>query len=213
MSFNRDRNAVIQQYAKLAREYDSRWSSYIRATTDATIERIPPLPGAVLDVGCGTGTLILRLLDEFPRSDVIGVDASLEMLELARSRLPTRVKLQQCWAESLPFNDDSFDTVVSCNMFHYIRQPSIALDEMLRVLRPNGTLVITDWCDDFITCKLCDIYLRWFDPSHFRMYGLSQCRALLEAARASQIQLEKYKVTWLWGLMTATARKQSSITF
>jgi ubiquinone/menaquinone biosynthesis C-methylase UbiE len=92
-------------------------------------------------------------------------------------------------------------------MFHFIRRPGDALDEMLRVLRPNGVVIITDWCDDYLTCKLCNIYLRWVDPSHFRMYSVSQCRELLEAANARDIEIDKYKITLLWGLMTATAHK------
>ena len=212
MNFDRNRKAVTEQYAKLARNYDSRWSFYVHATTDATMERLPPTPGATLDIGCGTGALLSRLVDKFPDSNFAGVDASTEMLELARSRLPANVSLATCWAEELPFDAGSFDTIVSCNMFHFIRRPDAALDEMFRVLRPGGTVVITDWCDDYITCKLCDIYLRWFDPSHFRMYGAAQCRELLTAANARQIDIAKYKVTWLWGMMTATARKCSDKT-
>ncbi len=203
----RDRDAVQRQYARLAREYDSRWSFYIEATTEATIQRLPPSLGSVLDVGCGTGLLLACLADAFPDSRLAGVDASPDMLELARERLPADVTLKTGWAEELPFGDDSFDTVLSCNMFHYIRRPEVAVGEMLRVLRPGGRLIITDWCDDYLSCKLCDIYLRWFDPSHFRMYGASQCHQLLASANAREIRIDKYKISWLWGLMTATSRK------
>jgi hypothetical protein len=58
-----------------------------------------------------------------------------------------------------------------------------------------------------VSCKLCELYLRWFDPSHFRMYSVAQFRALLTAAQARDVRIDKYKITWLWGLMTATARK------
>lgn len=209
MNIDRDSDAVIKQYAKLARDYDSRWSSYVRATSEATIKRLPWSVGSILDVGCGTGALLSQLVGKFPDSNIAGVDASSEMLELARSRLPPNVTLDRCWAEALPFDDASFDTIVSCNMFHFIRRPEAALDEMLRVLRPNGTIVITDWCNDYLSCKLCDFYLRWFDPAHFEMYGVSKCRELLEAANACQVTVDKFKITWLWGLMTATARKCS----
>lgn len=207
MTRKSDRRCVVEHYAKLAPEYDSRWSFYVRATTDATMARLPHTVGDVLDVGCGTGALLTCLLNDRRASSLTGVDASGEMLDIARNRLPPDVTLRECWAEQLPFDDCCFDTVMSCNMFHFIRQPSNALDEMLRVLRPKGIVIITDWCDDYLTCKLCDIYLRWFDPSHFRMYGVSQCRKLLEAASAHEIEIDKYKITLLWGLMTATARK------
>jgi ubiquinone/menaquinone biosynthesis C-methylase UbiE len=211
MAFNQNRDAVTQQYAKLARDYDSRWSFYVQATTQATIHRLPSVLGSTLDIGCGTGALLSRLVAEFPESAFTGVDASTEMLELARTRLPANVSLDTCWAEDLPFDDCSFDTIVSCNMFHFIRCPDAALDEMFRVLRPGGTLVITDWCDDYITCKLCDIYLRWFDRAHNCMYGESKCRQLLLAASANSINIDKYRINWLWGMMTAIAHKGSSI--
>lgn len=210
MTIEHDRSAVTRQYAKLADDYDTRWSSYVHATTEETMKRLPSSPGGILDVGCGTGPLLNRIVNRFPDSAVSGVDASPEMLELAKTRLPDCVALKTGWAEELPFEDESFDTVVSCNMFHFIRQPEAALNEMLRVLRPAGALVITDWCDDYLSCRLCDFYLRWFDPSHFRMYGRQECRDLLAAAGALEIHIEKYKISWLWGLMTATARKPST---
>ena len=158
-------------------------------TTDATLTRMPRNLGDVLDIGCGTGAILCGLL------------------ELAKDRLPPQVELREGWAEELPFQDSSFDTVVCCNVFHFIRHPNQALQEMLRVLRPGGVMIVTDWCDDYLTCKLCDIYLRWSDPSHFRMYGVSEFQRLIEDAGASPVQIEKYKVTWLWGLMTASATK------
>ncbi len=200
---------VVQEYAKFAPDYDARWSFYIRATTEATVARLPRSLGAVLDIGCGTGALLLRLTTECPDAPLTGVDASPEMLDIARSRLPPTVELHQSWAEGLPFGDLTFDTVISCNMFHYIRNPEVALREMLRVLRPQGTLIITDWCDDYIVCKICDLYLRLFDPSHFRMYGISTCRRLLQSTQAEAISIETYKISWLWGLMTAIAHKPS----
>jgi len=203
-----DRNAVLHEYARLAPEYDSRWSFYIRATSRETIARLAIQPSdTVLDIGCGTGAMLAQLSVLFPDTSLYGVDASSEMLDIARQRLLSTIDLKQGWAEELPYADETFNTVVSCNMFHYIRRPDAALEEMLRVLRPNGTLVITDWCDDYLACKLCDWYLRWCDRSHFRTYGVRQCGQLLKVAHAQNIGIEKYRINWVWGLMTAIAHK------
>ena len=207
MTIERGRSAVIRHYARLAADYDARWSSYVQAATEETMKRVPSSPGGILDVGCGTGQLLNRIVNRFPDSAVAGVDASPEMLVVAKTRLPDRVTLKTGWAEELPFEDETFGTVVSCNMFHFIRQPEAALNEMLRVVRPDGTLVITDWCDDYFSYRFWDFYLRWFDPSHFRMYRKRECRDLLAAAGAVEIRIEKYKISWLWGLMTAIAIK------
>lgn len=207
-----DRNAVLDEYARVASEYEQRWSFYVRVTLRETISRLSVrATDDLLDIGCGTGALLSQLAARYPDSTFFGLDASSEMLDIARCRLPSAIDLRQGWAEELPYCDGSFDTVVSCNMFHYIRHPDAALDEMIRVLRPSGTLVITDWCDDFLACKACDLYLRFFDRSHFRTYGARQCGRLLESANARDITIKKYKISWLWGLMTATARKADDI--
>ena len=87
--------------------------------------------------------------------------------------------------------------------FHYIRQPVAALREVGRVLRRGGQLVITDWCDDFLACRLFDWYLRLFNRAHFRVYGERELLALLQRAGYPQGRVERYKISWLWGLMTA----------
>jgi hypothetical protein len=66
--------------------------------------------------------------------------------------------------------------------------------------------VVTDWCDDYLFCKFCDLYLRWFDPAHSRMYGTQECWSVLEEAGFRVDRLERYRISWLWGLMTVKAR-------
>jgi ubiquinone/menaquinone biosynthesis C-methylase UbiE len=132
------------------------------------------------------------------------------MLAVARRRLPPAVELRVGWAERLPFDDESFDVVVSCNMFHYIRQPVAALREMGRVLRACGQLVITDWCDDYFLCRICDWYLRLFSPAHVKVYSERQCLRLIEGAGHPQASIERYRISWLWGLMTARVTKHAA---
>ena len=97
--------------------------------------------------------------------------------------------------------------VVCCNVFHYIRQPLAAIADMLRVLKPAGRLVITDWCDDYLACRLCDLYLRIFNDAHFQVYGKEECLNLLKQTAVRDASVERYKINWLWGLMTARATK------
>jgi hypothetical protein len=80
---------------------------------------------------------------------------------------------------------------------------------MRRVLERGGRLVITDWCDDYLTCRVFDAWLRLVDPAHYRTYGQRACEALLEASRFEAIKVRRYKISWLWGLMTVKAGKGS----
>ena len=142
---------MAAEYARLAPDYDEKWSFYVEATTRETLARLSLRPAdRLLDVGCGTGVLLDRLSRAHPATLLSGVDPVPEMLAVARRRLPPEIELREGWAERLPFEDGRFDVLVSCNMFHYIRHPAAALREMGRVLSPGGWLVITDWCDDYL---------------------------------------------------------------
>jgi ubiquinone/menaquinone biosynthesis C-methylase UbiE len=202
------RGAVLEEYARLAPQYDRRWSFYVTATSRETLTRLRIRPtDSVLDVGCGTGALLAHLSAAVPRAQLAGIDPSPEMLTIARERLPPRVELQQGWAEAVPYADGAFDVVVSCNVLHYVREPVAALQDMLRVLRPGGALAITDWSADYLACRVHDWYLRWFNAAHFRTYRTRQLWDLLTQVGAAEIRIDRYKVTRLWGLMTAIARK------
>lgn len=206
---DKGQDPVVTEYSRLARQYDKRWSFYIEATTSATIARLSLAPtGRVLDVGCGTGALLEKIARQFPQVTVVGVDPVPQMLAIARGRVPPGAELREGWAEKLPFDDNGFDAVVSCNMFHYVRQPVSALMEMNRVLRPGGELVITDWCGDYLACRVCDWLLRLFSPAHVKVYRERECLRLLKEAGHAQARMEHYKINWLWGLMTVKVTKR-----
>ncbi len=203
-------NPVVDEYNRLAPDYDRRWSFYIGATIRETLGRIDLQPeNRVLDVGCGTGVLLEALPNTTPGTLLAGVDPSADMLAVARQRLDETVSLKQGYAEKLPFPDGVFDVVISTNALHYFRNPPGALQEMYRVLAPDGRIAITDWCDDYLTCKSIDFFLRMFNRAHFRTYGQQQCRAFLEQVGFTVTQLDRYKINWFWGLMTAVGRKRA----
>lgn len=109
-------------------------------------------PGeAVLDVGCGTGTLALevqRLLGSAGR--VTGVDPGAEQITRARAKATRRnapIEFQVGVIEQLPFPDTTFDVVFSTLMMHHLPTPlkRQGLAEIARVLKPGGRLVIADF--------------------------------------------------------------------
>jgi ubiquinone/menaquinone biosynthesis C-methylase UbiE len=195
---------VVIEYARAAETYDEKWAFYVESTTRETLKRIPMTATArVLDVGCGTGELLRRLRAKYPRATLAGVDPVAEMLAVARDKLSGTEDLRVGYADSLPWPAESFDVLVSCNMFHYITHPVAALTEMARVIRPGGLLVLTDWCDDYLACRLCNLYLRLTNRAFYKTYRESECLALLRQAGLTDIKFERYKISWLWGLMTA----------
>jgi ubiquinone/menaquinone biosynthesis C-methylase UbiE len=107
----------------------------------------------------------------------------------------------------LPFADASFDGIVCANSFHYFRQPRRALEQLHRVLRPGGQLILVDWCDDYWSCKLCSLWLRWTDPAFFRTYSMTSCRQLLTETGFLVQAADRYRINWLWGLMRLVCRR------
>jgi len=96
----------------------------------------------VADLGSGTGTLTSELAPVADR--VFAVDVRRGLHENYRDRgLPANVTPVQADFETLPFPDDSLDGCVSMRTYHHGFQP--ALDEIARVLRPGGRIVIVDW--------------------------------------------------------------------
>lgn len=104
----------------------------------------------LLDLGCGTGTLVLLARRRHPRVTVIGVDGDPTILGIARRKVQRAgipLQLDEGMAYALPYTDESFDAVVSTLAFHHLTpdQQERTLAEVRRVLRPGGRLVIADF--------------------------------------------------------------------
>ncbi|PRY42263.1 methyltransferase domain-containing protein [Umezawaea tangerina] len=102
----------------------------------------------VLDLGSGPGFLAVEMAAEVgPDGAVCGIDPSPSMLALAADRSGHAVEYRQAGAERIPFQDGTFDAVVSTQVFEYLPDVPGALAEVRRVLRSGGRLVLvdTDW--------------------------------------------------------------------
>lgn len=202
------RQRVESEYTRLAPAYDRKWHSYVDATTRETLARIPVCrAGSVLDVGCGTGVLLQWLGRSGAGTFLVGLDPVPGMLAVARSRLRGVASLATGRAESLPFRDEAFDTVISCSVLHYVDTPRRSLREAARVLVSGGYLVLTDWCADFLPIRLLGLFLRMRGRPLRHVYRAGELVRLLEAAGFQSVAIERYRVGRCWGLMTATARK------
>ncbi len=204
--------AVQSEYSRLAPGYDRRWASYIKGSLRGTWRHLALHPDEhLLDIGCGTGVLLQAIGEAIPDVVCVGVDMSAAMLKIARQRLHNpEMLLLQAAAEHLSFADASFDVVTSTSALHYFANPAAALAEMYRVLRPGGRLLITDWCDDYLTCRLCGHWLKLINRGHFQIYSTQQLHAQLTASGFENIHIERYRINWLWGLMTAVANKAAA---
>lgn len=147
--------------------------------------------GKVLDIGTGPGSLAIEFAKEIPGVEVIGLDLSDVILELARdnaqkSEVSSRVSFERGDAEEMPFEDDMFDLVISSNTLHLIKNPIRMFNEIQRVLKPEGRFFISDFRRSWL-----GIF-----SEHFRAsYSPKEVRELL---RQSNLQNWKIKDYFFW---------------
>ncbi len=123
-----------------------------RAAKRALVERLlswadPGPVQSVLDVGCGIGGSS-RLLHERLDAEVVGVTLSAAQVGRARQLTDAAapIRFEQADALHLPFPDDRFDLVWSCESGEHMPDKRTFFAELVRVLKPGGTLILATWC-------------------------------------------------------------------
>ena len=157
------RNAQIKResnarFEKWALTYDRSWLNEfvffpsIRACQEEVHRWLPArnhAPFRMLDVGCGTGSL-LAIMETCPQAELlVGLDFSDQMIRRAAEKFASAdragcLHAVRADSERLPFADASFDVLTCCNSFHHYPHQQQALREFRRVLRPGGLLVLID---------------------------------------------------------------------
>ncbi|MFI9765982.1 methyltransferase domain-containing protein [Streptomyces sp. NPDC052415] len=100
-------------------------------------------PATVLDIGCGDGTAAAVAAPLLPGHRIIGVDWSQDALRRARTRLACEPVRGELTGGGLPFRSESADAVLFSEVIEHLVDPDAALDEIRRVLRPGGHLMLS----------------------------------------------------------------------
>jgi ubiquinone/menaquinone biosynthesis C-methylase UbiE len=95
--------------------------------------------GKLLEVPVGTGVLTMPVYATLPQADITCLDYSPDMMAAAKRRAPENVRFVQGDVSKLPFEDKTFDLVLSLNGFHAFPDKEAAYRETFRVLKPGGT--------------------------------------------------------------------------
>src|SRR5689334_15310780 len=106
----------------------------------------------LLEIGCGTGNLLVRAKHDHPQLEAVGCDPDPRALDRAR-RKSNAIRFEQGYAERLPYADGEFDRVLSSMMLHHVNDDAktVAAAEVFRVLRPGGRLHVVDIGGDTTT--------------------------------------------------------------
>jgi ubiquinone/menaquinone biosynthesis C-methylase UbiE len=146
-----------------------------------------------LDMGCGTGWAVGEVAGLVSDNGTFyGIDLSAKMIARARENFKGRHNLYfiQSNAESIPIDDDFFDTIICTNSFHHYPNPGKALREMHRLLRKGGRLYILDPTADTWVMKVLDKIGKVVEPAHVKMYRTVEFRDMYAVAGLKYVATE-----------------------
>ena len=153
----------------------------------------------ILDIGCGDGGLTYCLA----RAGVhmVGIDNEALGIDFAKNNIASTGEMLECEfvvgsAYELPFPDDHFDHVVSCEVIEHVNHPEKMIAEARRVLRPGGLFVLTT------PYRLSEFP---GDPNHVREYYPTELEKLCRV-EFSQVEMKLTHHTFWFGLYTYTVR-------
>lgn len=136
-----------------------------------------------LDVGCGVGKAVGQAALEIGEGKACGIDISPKMIEKARMLNPDdrRTDFRVADSESIPFEDNYFDSILCTFSFHHYLHPIRVLKDICRVLRPGGRFVLIDSArDTSFAIWLQDRGRRYLERSHVRYYTVAELKNMLK---------------------------------
>jgi tRNA (cmo5U34)-methyltransferase len=218
-------------FGSMAEEYDSlirRAVPRYAEMTDRLIDHLPVSASRVLELGCGTGNLSLRLAARFPDAAITFVDASPEMVELTRARVAAahpeaagRGRFVVSRFEALPIRVDAYDLVTSAISLHHVVDKGGLFEAIRWMLAPGGTFRFADQMWGATEANAALNWQRWLDfcrqpgnctgeeitsllehaERHDHYVSVTAHLHLLEEAGFAQVDCVWRN--WMWGIVTA----------
>lgn len=154
-----------------------------------------------LDVGCGPGAFTRPLVDRLGSDSVSAIDPSPPFVQACRERHPG-VDVRQGGAESLPWDDASFDVTGACLVVHFMTDPVGGVSEMRRVTREGGTVGATVWDLKGSRAPMAPLWTAFAevapelpDESDFQGGSRESLGSILEGAGLGDVEVSELAVT------------------
>jgi len=191
------------EFSKDAADYDkSRRYASLRESYPKIVAEVLKKPvKTVLDIGCGTGALLLMIRSRQKSAKLFGIDISEEMIKVAQAKLGSAADLRVSESEKLPFKNGSFDLVLCTFSFHHHPNPMTVFKEIGRVLSPEGRLIMADPLAPFPIRQLMNSLIPFMKDGTVHYYSKKEMFGL---AKAAELTVSKWaKLNWHSYVMVA----------
>ena len=121
-------------------DLDTQWYNFVLSK----LQSIDLKDKRVFEIGCGRGSFASYIEKEFQEiNELVACDFSANALEIAKSGSTNKISWMKEDIMNISFDSDSFDVIISCETIEHIQNPKKALEELHRVLKPGGFLILT----------------------------------------------------------------------
>ncbi|MDO8515972.1 MAG: class I SAM-dependent methyltransferase [bacterium] len=190
--------------------YDKKFLSYMAGVSEHILARADMHPSdRVLDLGCGTGELLMKLHKQEPHLKMLlGLDLSESMIVEARKKFKDipLMEVQVGNADHIPFPDNYCNMVTMTGIMHYLINPEVVFREIARVLAPGGQVLIVDIAWEFFAMRFQHSLRRFLHPGAARLYTAQEVGEYCAKVGIIMTHSELFKAG-MFGLYLVEARK------
>ena len=186
---------VIEQFSKQAVPFTQIKGHYDSVDTIISMSKVSK-DDEVLDIACGTG-IVTCTFAKYAKN-VIGLDITQDMItqatKLQNEKKLENIKFDLADVETLPFKDSTFDIVFTRYSFHHFLDTKKVFDEMIRVCKPNGKVIVVDVALENRYSKAYNYMEKLRDPSHTKALTFKEFDELFSSKYLTSHKKSSYKV-------------------
>lgn len=175
-----EKEKSVKHFNSTAEEYDNSFDGkFVKVMYQPLLDELDKnVEGKLLDVGCGTGNILCKLVNG--ERELFGIDLSENMVRECSKRIGSYADIKIADAEHIPYKDNFFDVLICNASFHHYPHPEKVLKEMKRVLKNGGRLLIGEGYAIQPFRAILNLSFRFSNSGDFKSYGKHEFIKMLE---------------------------------